>query len=153
VRSPRATRHCRDARRRESYPHTSFTFLGYTFRARTTRGPDGKSNFTGFNPAISKEALKKLNAEVRGWRLPHRSELTLADLARKINPIVRGWMLYYGRFYRSAVYPALRRINSYLVRCKHSRGNCSIAVARARSCRPAHACEGRTAIGSCCGVR
>ena len=108
--------YCRDARRRESYLHTSFTFLGYTFRARTTRGPDGKSNFTGFNPAISKEALKKLNAGVRGWRLPHRSELTLADLATKINPIVRGWMLYYGRFYRSAVYPVLRRINSYLVR-------------------------------------
>ena len=41
---------------------------------------------------------------------------TFVDLAREINPIVRGWMQYYGAFYRSALYPLLRRINAYLVR-------------------------------------
>jgi hypothetical protein len=29
---------------------------------------------------------------------------------------VAGWMNYYGRFYRSALYPLLARINAYLVR-------------------------------------
>jgi RNA-directed DNA polymerase len=33
-----------------------------------------------------------------------------------INPILAGWMQYYGRFYRSALYPLLMRINAYLVR-------------------------------------
>ena len=33
-----------------------------------------------------------------------------------INPIVRGWMQYYGAFYRTALDPLLRRINTYLVR-------------------------------------
>jgi RNA-directed DNA polymerase len=28
----------------------------------------------------------------------------------------RGWMQYYGAFYRSALLPLLRRINSYLMR-------------------------------------
>ncbi|MGW0827399.1 group II intron maturase-specific domain-containing protein [Streptomyces sp. NPDC002845] len=37
-------------------------------------------------------------------------------LAQRINPIVAGWMQYYGRFYRSALYPLLMRINAYLVR-------------------------------------
>ena len=57
------------------------------------------------NPAISKEALKKISAEVRSWRLHSRTGTDRADLAREINPIVRGWMNYYGAFYRSALYP------------------------------------------------
>ena len=72
--------------------------------------------FTAFLPAISKEALKKISAEVRSWRLHHRTGHTFADLARKINPIVRGWMNYYGAFYRSALYRLLGRINAYLLR-------------------------------------
>src|SRR6266571_455852 len=40
----------------------------------------------------------------------------LAELASWVNPIVRGWMQYYGAFYRSGLYPLLRRINAYLVR-------------------------------------
>ena len=77
-----------------------------------------------FLPAISKPALNKISAEVRSWRLHHRTHLTEKDLARKINPIVRGWMQYYGAFYRSALYPLLERINAYLmrwIRKKHER--------------------------------
>ena len=40
----------------------------------------------------------------------------LAGLAAWINPIVAGWMNYYGRFYRSRLYPLLQRINTYLMR-------------------------------------
>ena len=95
--------YCQDGKRRGSYEHTAFTFLGYTFRARGARRKDG-ARFTAFMPAISKDALKKISAEVRSWRLDHRTGHTDADLARKINPIVRGWMNYYGAFYRSALY-------------------------------------------------
>ncbi|MFF4139470.1 group II intron maturase-specific domain-containing protein [Streptomyces mirabilis] len=69
-----------------------------------------------FRPAVSRDALKGLGEEVRSWRLHRRVNLTVEELAQRINPIVAGWMQYYGRFYRSALYPLLMRINAYLVR-------------------------------------
>ncbi|ABD10384.1 reverse transcriptase [Frankia sp. CcI156] len=107
--------YCKDSNRRGSHEHTSFTFLGYTFRARKARSRHGKF-FTNFLPAISKEAQKKVSGQVRRWRLHLRTGHTLDELARKINPIVRGWAQYYGAFYRSALLPLLQRINAYLVR-------------------------------------
>lgn len=107
--------YCKDGKRRGSYQDTSFTFLGYTFRARAARGRGGKV-FTSFLPAVSKDALKRLTLTVRRWRLHRRTDLGLAELAQMINPIIRGWMNYYGAFYRSALSGLLARINTYLVR-------------------------------------
>jgi RNA-directed DNA polymerase len=107
--------YCKDGNRRGAYQHTSFTFLGYTFRARSARDRRGDV-FTAFLPAVSKEALKRLNRMVRRWRIHRRTELSWAEIAEMINPVVRGWMRYYGRFYRSALSTLLARINSYLVR-------------------------------------
>lgn len=107
--------YCKGGRRQGSHEHTAFTFLGYTFRARGARDKNGEI-FTSFLPAISKEALKRISAEVRGWRLHQHTTYSLDELARWINPIVAGWMNYYGRFYRTELYPFLRRINAYLVR-------------------------------------
>ena len=107
--------YCKDGKRRGSYEHTSFTFLGFTFQQRRVRTKNGKQ-FSSINPAISKDALTRLGAELRSWRLHLRTGRTFAQLAREINPIVRGWMQYYGAFYRSALYPLLSRINAYLVR-------------------------------------
>lgn len=107
--------YCQDSRRRGSFEQTSFTFLGYTFRPRKALFPDGKA-FTSFLPAVSAEALKAMGHRIRSWRIHLRVRDDLSDLAEWINPIVAGWMQYYGRFYRSALYPLLRRINTYLVR-------------------------------------
>jgi RNA-directed DNA polymerase len=107
--------YCQDGKRRGEFEHTSFTFLGFTFRPRRARRRDG-AMFIGFLPAISKDALKKIGKQVRSWRLHRRTGSTEADLARMINPVVRGWMAYYGAFYRSALYPVLHRINTYLLR-------------------------------------
>jgi RNA-directed DNA polymerase len=92
---PEKTRivYCQDDNRRGSYEHTEFVFLSYGFRRRSARAKDGKM-FLSFLPAISKQALKKISAEVRSWRLHHRTRLTEKDLADWINPIVRGWMNY-----------------------------------------------------------
>jgi RNA-directed DNA polymerase len=122
---PHKTRiiYCKDGRRRGSHEHTAFTFLGFTFRARAARRKDGKV-FMSFLPAVSKDALKKMSATVRSWRLHQRTGHTLDELAREINPVVRGWMQYYGAFYRSALNPLLARINAYLMRWsrkKHKR--------------------------------
>ncbi len=94
----------------------SFTFLGYTFRARKALAGDGNSMFAAFLPAVSKDALKKMGEEVRSWRIHQRTATDLQDRADWINPIVRGWMTYYGKFYRTELNALLRRINPYLVR-------------------------------------
>lgn len=107
--------YCQDGKRRVSYVHTEFTFLGFTFRQRGMRDKNGRQ-FSSFNPAISKKALKRISADVRSWRLHRRTSLDFAEMARRINPIVRGWMRYYGAFYRSALAPLLSRINAYLMR-------------------------------------
>jgi group II intron reverse transcriptase/maturase len=106
--------YCQDGQRRAEHEHVSFTFLGYAFRARGARSKG--RNFTGFLPAISPEALKATNARLRELRIHRRTDLSVDDLARWLNPIVSGWINYYGRFYRSALNPLLRRVNAYLRR-------------------------------------
>jgi len=108
--------YCKDGRRRGVHEHTSFTFLGFTFRARKARGGRDGGYFVGFLPAMSTEALKAKGADLRAMRIHRRTDLTLNDLARWLNPIVAGWMNYYGRFYRSAMSPLLLRVSSYLRR-------------------------------------
>jgi len=83
--------YCKDGRRRDSVEDASFTFLGFTFRARKARGRHG-GNFTSFLPAISNDALNKVSAQVRSWRIHLRTGHTLTKLAHAINPVVRGWM-------------------------------------------------------------
>jgi RNA-directed DNA polymerase len=115
--------YCQDSNRRRKFPCTEFTFLGYTFRPRAARARNG-SVFCSFQPAVSDEAMKKMSEQVRSWRLHARTGTDLRQLAQDINPIVAGWMTYYGRFYRSALYPLLQRINTYLLRwagCKYRR--------------------------------
>jgi group II intron reverse transcriptase/maturase len=114
---PQKTRivYCRDGKRRATYEHTAFTFLGFTFAQRRARDKYG-TLFSRFLPAISQAALKSISAVVRFWQLHRHTVLDFSDIARTINPIVRGWMQYYGAFYRSALYPLLSRINAYLVR-------------------------------------
>ena len=107
--------YCKDGRRREEHEHTSFTFLGYEFRARGARARTGKL-FTGFLPAISPQALKAKGDRLREMRIDHRTDLTLDDLARWLNPIISGWMSYYGRFFRFELLALLRRVNYYLRR-------------------------------------
>ena len=48
--------YCQDSNRRGSFELTSFTFLGFTFRARKARNKHGVC-FTSFLPAISTDAL------------------------------------------------------------------------------------------------
>lgn len=107
--------YCKDELRTGSYEHTAFTFLGYTFRARKNRSRRGNL-FLGFDPAISKDALKKISREVRGWHLHTRTGLTFQELARRVNPKVAGWINYYGRFRPWELIPFLSRISTYLVR-------------------------------------
>ena len=107
--------YCKDGKRRGEHEHTSFTFLGFTFRARKARATGG-GYFTSFQPAMSTEALKAKGDELRRMRIHRRTDLTLDDLARWLNPIIVGWMNYYGRYYWTVMDPLLQRVNTYLRR-------------------------------------
>ena len=106
--------YCKDANRTGKAEHTSFDFLGYTFRGR--RAKSRRGFFTNFSPAMSTAAKKAKSQQIREWHLIRRSGSDLSSLAEEINPRVRGWVNYYGAFYRSELYFLARRINEHLVR-------------------------------------
>ena len=105
--------YCKDGNRRGHYDGpVSFDFLGFTFRARSASGRRGR--FTGFTPAISTRNEARISAEVAGWRLHRRVNLSWADLAAMVRPKISGWMTSYGAFRRSELYPLLARINYHI---------------------------------------
>jgi RNA-directed DNA polymerase len=114
---PEKTRivYCKDKNRKEGHPTISFDFLGFTFRPRMTKTREGKF-FVNFSPAVSNKAGKEMRQKSRRWNLQLRSDKSLEDLSRIFSPIIRGWINYYGSFYKSALYPTLRHLNTILVR-------------------------------------
>lgn len=107
--------YCQDDDRRGSHEYTSFDYLGYTFRPRLSKNRFGK-HFLNFSPAVSGEASKRMRREMRRWGVARRSDKTLTDLALMFNTTLQGWINYYGRFYKSMLYPVFRHLNETLVR-------------------------------------
>jgi RNA-directed DNA polymerase len=107
--------YCKDGNRRRTYPNEKFDFLGYTFRPRRSKNRQGKF-FISFSPAVSDKAVKAIREEIRSWNLHLRSDKSIEDLSRMFNPIIRGWLQYYGRFYRSALYPPMKQLDRSLAR-------------------------------------
>jgi len=105
--------YCKDDRRTGDHQHTSFDFLGYTFRPRSVKNQKQGRLFVGFTPAVSNSALKAMRSEIRWFR--RRSDFSLSEIARLLNPKLRGWMAYYGRYYPSAMYVVWRHFNTTLV--------------------------------------
>jgi len=106
--------YCKDDDRRGEYPVRKFDFLGYEFRPRRSKNRYGKY-FINFTPAVSHKACKSMRQTIRGWRLQLKPDKQLEDISRMFNPVLRGWISYYGRFYKSALYPVLRHMNRALV--------------------------------------
>ena len=115
--NPAKTRivYCKDDDRKGNWPVTAFDFLGYTFRPRRSKSRYGKY-FVNFTPAVSNKAKKAMHRTIRGWRMHLKPDKNLEDLSRMFNPILRGWINYYGRFYKSELYPVLRHMDRALVR-------------------------------------
>jgi len=107
--------YCKDEDRRGYYPNEKFDFLGYTFRARRSKNRWGKY-FVNFSPGLSNDAAKGIRQTIRDWRLGCRVDKRIDDLARMFNPMIRGWITYYGRYYKSALYPTLRYLDQRLER-------------------------------------
>jgi RNA-directed DNA polymerase len=105
--------YCKDDDRRGNHPNEKFDFLGYRFQARRSKNRWGNF-FINFSPGVSNVATKAIREEIRNWQLRCRVDRWIDDLARMFNPIVRGWITYYGRYYKSALYPALRYLDQKL---------------------------------------
>ncbi len=114
---PEKTRiiYCKDDDRRGNYPVTSFDFLGYTFRPRRSKNWKGKC-FINFTPAVSNKAKKAMRQTIRGWRIHLKPDKSIEDLSRMFNPVIRGWINYYGRFYKSELYPVFRHMDKALTK-------------------------------------
>ena len=113
---PQKTRivYCRDDDRRQEHPEMSFDFLGYAFQPRRAKNWRGKY-FVSFLPAISPRSEKAIRQQIHDWRMHLKPDKSIEDLSRMFNPIIRGWIQYYGRFYKSRLYRALRHLNRALV--------------------------------------
>jgi RNA-directed DNA polymerase len=107
--------YCKDDDRRGTHTHEKFDFLGYAFQPRRSKNRWGKF-FINFSPAVSNAATTKMRQEMRQWCLHLRSDKSLDDLAHMWNPTLRGWINYYGKFYKSALYPVFQHLNRTLVR-------------------------------------
>ena len=113
--------YCKDSNRRGSHTQIQFTFLGFCFRPRMAKNRWGKI-FTNFLPAVSPQALKRMRARIRSWRLPQHAPLPLEDIARSLNPVLRGWNQYYGRFYPTEMWKLFKYFDERLgawLRKKH----------------------------------
>jgi RNA-directed DNA polymerase len=106
--------YCKDVDRKEEHENTSFDFLGYTFRPRLSKNRWGK-HFVNFTPAISNKSKKSIRQKVRSWKLQLKAGKDLTDLSNMFNSVIRGWINYYGKFYKSEMYSALRHINKALI--------------------------------------
>lgn len=107
--------YCKDDRRKMNHECTSFTFLGYTFRARLCKSKDGRF-FVGFTPAVSEKAKTAMKQVVRKWKLQLQANMSLKDIANMINKIVQGWINYYTHYYKTEFYEVLRYVNSCLIK-------------------------------------
>jgi RNA-directed DNA polymerase len=118
--------YCKDDDRRADYPEIKFDFLVYTFRRRRSKNRYGKF-FINFTPGVSNKAAKAMRNTIRNWRIHLKPDKSIDDISRMFNPVIRGWINYYGRFYKSSLYPVLRHMNRALVhwaRRKYKRLSC-----------------------------
>ena len=122
---PEKTRvvYCKDSKRRGTYEHVQFDFLGYTFRPRRTVDREGRVR-TGYSPAVSRQSMTAMRQSLRRWHIHLQSSLSIDDLARVLAPRVKGWIAYYCRFRGSEFQPVADHLDRLIVRWamrKHKR--------------------------------
>ena len=102
-------------RKRREGEKRSFDFLGYTFCPRPAKNKKGEL-FIGFLPAISKDAQKNINQQIRKWGIRKKSGVSLENIAKFLNPKIRGWSNYYGKYYPSKMNWLYYLINTVLMK-------------------------------------
>ena len=98
---------CKNSNLQGTYEWQSFDFLGYCFRP---------------------SSAKAIRQKIKQWRLGHKIQLSLEEIARQINPYLRGWINYYGAFNHSLMINVFQYLETrlfkyvkrkYKKRCRH----------------------------------
>lgn len=112
---PEKTRivYCRDGNRKGNHEHTSFDFLGFTFRGRLAKSKQGVY-FNSFSPALSGKAAKRIREKMRMWNIGRWTDAGIEEIAERVNPSVRGWWNYYAAFYMSVFKRVMSHLNAIL---------------------------------------
>lgn len=106
--------YCKDDRRRQLYPNTKFTFLGFEFRRRKAYNQKQGKAFLGFTPAMSKEAGQSVREKIRKLGIRKQTQWDIKALATLLNPMIRGWIGYYGKYNPWDCQRALRYVDQVL---------------------------------------
>ena len=107
--------YCKDDDRRGDYPTRSSTSSAIRFG----RGCRADGMGSSASRSVRRSATKRSS---RSGRPSATGHFTSAVTSRSTiwrgcsTPHIRGWINYYGRFYKSALYPALRHIDRILAR-------------------------------------
>lgn len=104
---------CQNSKVAGNHSHVQFTFLGFTFRPRPALNRRNEV-LTGFLPAVSREAQKKMRETIKEWRIPRQTPGTLEEFAERYNPVLQGWWNYYGSFYKSEMQYVFRSLDRHL---------------------------------------
>lgn len=108
--------YCKDDNRRDDYPNTQFTFLGYDFRRRSAKNTKQNKMFLSFSAAVSQSAKKSMRAKTKEIMKNMGTYKSLNEVADQLNPILRGWINYYGKYHKTALRSVFRHFNLSLIR-------------------------------------
>ena len=106
--------YCKSDKFKGDHENTSFDFLGYTFRTRSTRNKQGVF-FNTFTPAVSKDSAKAFREKIRAL-VKGTHNISLEKLAELLNPVIRGWMNYFMVYRPSEAQKEINYVNHVLVR-------------------------------------
>jgi RNA-directed DNA polymerase len=108
--------YCKNTNRKGDYSEVKFDFLGYTFRPRKALNRKMKVCFLNFELAASQKSLKAMRQQIRIWKLHHRTNAEIEQLAKLVNPFMRGWINYYTLFNKRETFYSQKHLNDALVK-------------------------------------
>lgn len=109
--------YCKNSNRKDKHGEVSFDFLGFRFKPKKAKNRKTGEIFTDFGPAsIGKQPMQKILATIKSKCLHRRVTDDLEDLSKDLAAHVRGWMNYFGKINMRFLYPAMRAVNSRLIR-------------------------------------
>lgn len=116
--------YCKDSKRnKREQENIQFDFLGYCFKPRKSISKGGKI-FCSFSPAIAKQAVKRINDQLKEMNLHSMLQTTLEVIASTLNSKIRGWIGYYGKYRRSELFKIFSVLNKRLIRWVRDKYKC-----------------------------
>jgi group II intron reverse transcriptase/maturase len=104
--------------------HSSFEFLGYSFRPLLLPTRDGILLLT--TPVMSQKSQKGVMDKLRGMKL-YKKKLKIQQLAKEVNERTTGWINYYCAFSKWSTQKLWEQLNRILIKWVMCNSNSSVA--------------------------